>query len=142
MSGVGRLFAAYRSVPVRWRLGGGSAALTFVILASIAVVTGLLTDRQLSSSFHAQTSGALGTLSGKLNAVYAPAQGQVVCNFDLLSYAESDAAQIRFFSRSGRLLCSQAYDSIGAPANVPRFRPPRRYHPPRSTFVQGGYFVT
>lgn len=134
-------FRAYRGVPVRWRLGGGSAALTFVILASIAIVTGVLTDRQLSSSFHAQTQGALGTLSGKLNAAYEPAQRQVLCNFDLLSYAESDGAQIRFFSRTGKLFCSQAYDATGVPVNMPQFAPPRMHHSPRGTFVQHGYFI-
>ena len=30
-------FSAYKSLPIRWRLAGGSAALTFVILASFAV---------------------------------------------------------------------------------------------------------
>ena len=33
-------FSAYRSVPIRWRLAGGSAALTFVILAAFAAIVG------------------------------------------------------------------------------------------------------
>ncbi len=60
-------FDAYRRVPVRWRLGGGSAALTFVILAGVAGVTEVLTDRQLSNCVPTQqTAGALGRLTGEL----------------------------------------------------------------------------
>ncbi len=135
------LFGAYRRVPVRWRLGGGSAALTFVILASVAVVTDVLTDRQLSSSFHEQTGGAAGRLSGGLNAAYDPTSGQVVCGTDLVSFAGSDSAQIRFFSDAGKLLCSQAYNSNAVQVNEPRFRPPSGFKRPRPTFVQDGYYV-
>lgn len=136
------LFTAYRRVPVRWRLGGGSAALTFVILASVAIVTDVLTDRQLSSSFHDQTSGALGRLSGELNAGFNGSTNDIACNFDLIGYAESDDAQIRFFSDRGQLLCSQSVNAnTGAIENSPRFRPPSRYIPPRATSVQDGFYV-
>jgi len=40
-------FSAYRSVPIRWRLAGGSAALTFVILAAFAALVGVFTNNQL-----------------------------------------------------------------------------------------------
>jgi two-component system OmpR family sensor kinase len=139
-------FSAYRRVPVRWRLGGGSAALTFVILASVAGVTDVLTNTQLSSSFHAQTTGALGRLALELNAVTDPRSGQVNCQVgpagDLTSFAESDSAQIRFFSDHGKLLCSQAlapktYVNI----NSPYFHPPGRNNRPRTTSVQHGYYV-
>ena len=42
-------FSAYRSVPIRWRLAGGSAALTLVILAGFATIVGTLTNRQVRS---------------------------------------------------------------------------------------------
>jgi signal transduction histidine kinase len=136
------VFSAYRRVPVRWRLGGGSAALTFVILASVAIVTDVLTDRQLSSSFRAQTTGALGRLSGKLGVTYDASTGQVSCAADLVSYAASDDAQIRFFASNGKLLCSQAYDATDTTAiNSPHLAPPQRYAHPRQTFVQNGYYV-
>jgi signal transduction histidine kinase len=135
------VFGAYRRVPVRWRLGGGSAALTFVILASVAVVTDVLTDRQLSSSFHEQTGGALGRLAGGLNAAYDPTANQVTCGADLVTFAGSDSAQIRFFSDGGKLLCSQAYNSNAAQINDPRFRPPSSFKRPRPTFVQDGFYV-
>ena len=136
------IFGAYRRVPVRWRLGGGSAALTFVILASVAIVTGILTDRQLSSSFHEQTGGALGRLTPALNADYEAANNAVVCNADLVSLAYPDDAQIRFFSSSGQLLCSQAYNKAGTTqVNVPRFEPPKPSGRPHPTFVEDGFYV-
>jgi len=45
-------FSAYRRVPIRWRLAGGSAALTCVILASFAAIVGVLTDRQVRGQFN------------------------------------------------------------------------------------------
>ena len=48
LSGAGR---AYRRLPTRWRLAGGSAALTFVILCGFAVIVGLLTTRQIRIQF-------------------------------------------------------------------------------------------
>jgi signal transduction histidine kinase len=142
---ISSVFTAYRRVPVRWRLGGGSAALTFVILASVAIVTDVLTDRQLSSSFHEQTGGALGRLAGELKAAFDPTSNTVACVVgpagDLSSFAESDGAQIRFFSSRGALLCSQAYNQAGAEINAPRFRPPQAGSPPRQTFVQDGFYV-
>ncbi|MFL5817076.1 MAG: sensor histidine kinase [Conexibacter sp.] len=48
LSGAGR---AYRRLPTRWRLAGGSAALTFVILCGFAAIVGLLTTRQIRIQF-------------------------------------------------------------------------------------------
>jgi two-component system OmpR family sensor kinase len=44
--------SAYRSVPIRWRLAGGSAALTFVILCGFAGIVGVLTTRQVRGEFN------------------------------------------------------------------------------------------
>ncbi len=51
-------FSAYRRVPVRWRLAGGSAALTFVILAGFAAIVGVLTTRQVRSQFNDEVRSA------------------------------------------------------------------------------------
>ena len=39
--------SAYKRLPIRWRLAGGSAALTLVILCGFAVIVGVLTTRQI-----------------------------------------------------------------------------------------------
>jgi signal transduction histidine kinase len=45
-------FSAYRAVPIRWRLAGGSAVLTFIILAGFAGIVGALTTRQIRRQFN------------------------------------------------------------------------------------------
>jgi two-component system, OmpR family, sensor kinase len=49
-------YSAYRRLPIRWRLAGGSAALTLVILCGFAVVVGVLTTRRLSADFDRQVA--------------------------------------------------------------------------------------
>src|ERR1700759_3267970 len=60
-------YSAYRSVPIRWRLAGGSAALTFVILAGFAAIVGTLTNRQVRTQFNDQQSSAINRLYQELN---------------------------------------------------------------------------
>ncbi|MGA2012349.1 MAG: HAMP domain-containing sensor histidine kinase [Solirubrobacteraceae bacterium] len=60
-------YSAYRRLPIRWRLAGGSAALTFVILAGFAALVGTLTGRQVRVEFDEQQSKAIGQLSAELN---------------------------------------------------------------------------
>ena len=49
-------YSAYRRIPIRWRLAGGSAVLTLVILCGFAVLVGVLTTRQIRNDFHDQVS--------------------------------------------------------------------------------------
>jgi two-component system, OmpR family, sensor kinase len=94
-------FSAYRSVPVRWRLGGGSAALTFVILTAFAGVVDVLTDRQVVQSFQARVIQATDSLQTGL---------EPALNCDplyLKSFASADGAQIRIFNEQGKLVCTQ-----------------------------------
>ena len=46
--------SAYRRLPIRWRLAGGSAALTLVILCGFAAIVGVLTTRRIQSDFSRQ----------------------------------------------------------------------------------------
>jgi two-component system OmpR family sensor kinase len=55
--------SAYRRLPIRWRLAGGSAALTLVILCGFAAIVGVLTTRQLQSDFSRQVADAADELS-------------------------------------------------------------------------------
>ena len=55
-------YSAYRSVPIRWRLAGGSAALTLVILAGFAGIVGVLTNRQVRTQFNDQETSAVSQL--------------------------------------------------------------------------------
>jgi signal transduction histidine kinase len=57
---------ALRRVPIRWRLAGGSAALTLVILLGFAVVVGALTQRRLEATFDQQVDRAAEAVASKV----------------------------------------------------------------------------
>ena len=60
--------SAYRRLPIRWRLAGGSAVLTLVILCGFAVIVGVLTTQQIESDFNRQVAGAADELQRSLEA--------------------------------------------------------------------------
>ena len=88
-------YSAYRRVPVRWRLAGGSAALTLVILASFAAIVGVLTNRQVRTQFNDQQTAAADHLAGELkqrlrfDGTYFPQNARI----SLSDYAGADQAQ-------------------------------------------------
>jgi signal transduction histidine kinase len=53
-------------VPIRWRLAGGSAALTLVILCGFAAIVGVLTSRRIHADFDQQVASAADDLRSRL----------------------------------------------------------------------------
>ena len=107
-------FSAYRSLPIRWRLAGGSAALTFVILAAFAVLVGVFTTNQLRGQFNDQVDSAASQLRGELAPLTLLRNGGVDCdkNVSLPDYVSPEHAQIRIYGAEGflddeGLLCTQ-----------------------------------
>jgi two-component system, OmpR family, sensor kinase len=103
-------FSAYRRLPIRWRLAGGSAVLTFVILASFAGILGLLTMRQVVRQFNDEVGSAADQLQTELNRKLDYDDGVLNCDrwVHLSDYASPEQAQIRIFdSYTGELLCTQ-----------------------------------
>jgi two-component system OmpR family sensor kinase len=139
-------YSAYRRVPVRWRLAGGSAALTFVILASFAAIVGVLTNRQVRTQFNDSQGAAIGRLAGELGPELNFDGGQYLDQSKLLSltdFASGDRAQIRIFDNSdGILLATQegyAAPGLRLPAPGGLFADPP--YPTSGYFVQSGYRV-
>ena len=60
-------YSAYKRQPIRWRLAGGSAALTLVILLGFAVIVGTLTTRAIYKDFNRQVASAADRLQTRLN---------------------------------------------------------------------------
>jgi signal transduction histidine kinase len=103
-------FSAYRTIPVRWRLAGGSAALTFIILAAFAALVGVLTTKQVRGSFDNEVRSAADRLAGQLSIYWQPNGKQLDCanaSPDLSDFASAEHAQIRIYSADGTLLCFQ-----------------------------------
>jgi two-component system OmpR family sensor kinase len=137
-------YSAYRRVPVRWRLAGGSAALTLVILASFAAIVGVLTNRQVRTQFNDSQSAAIGRLKDELapelsySGLYLDASK---IQLSLTDFASGDRAQIRIFDDSdATLLATQdAYASTSVKLTPEQGLFPT---PPAQTsgyFVQSGY---
>jgi two-component system OmpR family sensor kinase len=59
-------YSAYKRQPIRWRLAGGSAALTLVILLGFAVIVGTLTTRAIYKDFNRQVATAADRLESRL----------------------------------------------------------------------------
>src|SRR3954462_12610655 len=57
--------SAYKRQPIRWRLAGGSAAVTLVILLGFAVIVGTLTTRAIYEDFDRQVSSAADRLQSQ-----------------------------------------------------------------------------
>jgi two-component system, OmpR family, sensor kinase len=105
-------FSAYRRVPIRWRLAGGSAALTLIILAGFAVIVGTLTSRQVRGQFNDEVRSAVDQLYTELNHNLRFVNATLNCNrttVHLSDYASAERAQIRIYdSADGSLLCTQS----------------------------------
>ena len=121
-------------MPVRWRLAGGSAALTFVILAAFAAVVGLVTTNQLRGQFDDQVVSAADQLRQNLSPLTWTVPGiQPACTkqVSLTDYVATEHAQIRIYSNDGygTLLCTQdevRIKNTKPPSQRPQFRPPNR----------------
>ncbi|MBV8956588.1 MAG: HAMP domain-containing histidine kinase [Solirubrobacterales bacterium] len=138
-------FSAYRSVPIRWRLAGGSAALTFVILAGFASIVGVLTTRQVRGQFNEEVAAAADQLQAELNHKLEFVGLRPSCDqtpVHLRDYASVEHAQIRIFD-GGELMCTQnelRSKGAKAPFNTSLFTDA----PPLSnrTFTESGYLAT
>ena len=129
--------SAYRRLPVRWRLGVGSAALTLVILAGFAAASDVLIERQVSNQFAAKMDSKLTRLPRALRIVVVDGRF-LSCDGNLFDFAFADNAQIRLFSRTGKVLCSYPTAArTGNPVNRPPFTVPTR----TATYRELGYRV-
>ncbi len=136
-------FSAYRRLPIRWRLAGGSAALTFVILAGFAAIVGVLTTRQVRGQFNDEVRSAADQLQRQLHLHLNRKTFALDCNrtVRLSDYASAEHAQIRIYNNDdGSLLCTQDQVVVkGArlPKAAPNFPAPHA----TGTFAELGYRV-
>jgi two-component system OmpR family sensor kinase len=120
-------FSAYRSVPIRWRLAGGSAALTFVILCGFAGIVGVLTTRQVRAQFDNEVRFQADELAQAVHLRWNESTLSLNCDQRVLrDYSNDNHAQIRIYDDTG-LECSQDHVVTSAtPQTGPHFSLPAK----------------
>jgi two-component system, OmpR family, sensor kinase len=110
-------YFAYRTVPVRWRLAGGSAALTFVILAAFATIVALFTNSQIRHQFNSDVDRVAKRLANA--PLLTPGARGLVCDMNVIRDYSANSAQIRVYD-VGRatIVCPRGPDT------EPNFPPP------------------
>ena len=114
--------SAYKRVPIRWRLAGGSAALTLVILCGFAAIVGVLTTKRIQQDFNEQVAEAADELAKQSELrVVLRSNGTTALRYDgpkLGTYAAAQrSAVVRVVTADNTLIRSSAKD-------VPYLAPP------------------
>jgi len=114
----GAIGRAYRRLPTRWRLAGGSAALTFVILCGFAVIVGLLTTRQIRIEFEGSVRDTANYLQSRAHVSYDLQTNTPRCG-RLGDLASGENAKVRVYllAQPAQLMCAYG----GAHALRPTF---------------------
>jgi signal transduction histidine kinase len=95
-----RLSASFDRLPIRVRLAGVSALLTFVILCAFAVAIGSLTVHRIRNDFNKEVADTANQLPSQLKITFNPVNGAFA--FAPLQYlASGDNAVIRIMSIAG-----------------------------------------
>jgi two-component system OmpR family sensor kinase len=144
--------SAYRRLPIRWRLAGGSAVLTLVILLGFAAIVGVLTTRRIESDFNRQIADAATDLQNTVRPrpVYDDNGFLRDYSFDRLDKNSPDLDTYVAASRKSAVIRLVALDGtvLKATENAPYLLPPRKttqdYHgyriESRPIELRGGVF--
>jgi len=109
-------YSAYRQLPIRWRLAGGSAALTLVILCGFAAIVGVLTTRQIHQDFSDDVARSADRLARQVQLRLYDFNGQPIVRPDrgsvsLQDFASSTGAAIRVITEDDTV----GYATPGSP---------------------------
>jgi two-component system OmpR family sensor kinase len=137
-------FSAYRRLPIRWRLAGGSTVLTFVILAAFAAIVDVKTTTYVRGNFDNEVTASSNKLHSGLKLSWDAATQSLDCGssaFHLREFASADGGEIRIFDAATRaLLCTQNL-VVGMGAHVPPLTPALRMPSRDGTYTELGYRV-
>jgi len=100
-----RVADAFDRLPIRARLAGVSALLTFVILFSFALVVGSLTVKRIRSDFNSQVAATAAELPGEMTFTYNPETGRlsIAPRLNVIASADSSAA-VKILTAPGALI--------------------------------------
>ena len=104
-----------RRLPIRWKLAGTSAALTFAILCAFGLVVGELTERRIRDDFNNQLRAAADDLRDKVDVAFS--NGRLLRfspNLDV--YGGAEHAVIRVLTPDGTVVrATKKAPNLGAP---------------------------
>jgi len=120
-----RVSASFDRLPIRVRLAGVSALLTFVILCAFAVAIGSFTVHRIRSDFNRQVSDTANELPTQLNIKVSPgaARHAITIQPALAAYAApADHAIVRIYTLGGSVIAQEPSKapSLGTPSLQPR----------------------
>jgi two-component system, OmpR family, sensor kinase len=120
-----RVSAAFDRLPIRTRLAGVSALLTFVILCAFAIGIGSFTVRRIRSDFNRQVTDTANQLPSQLDIKVAATSAHRVVTIDppLSAYAApADHAIVRIFTLGGTIIAQEPAKapSLGTPQVQPK----------------------
>jgi two-component system, OmpR family, sensor kinase len=111
--------SAHRRIPIRWRLAGGSALLTLIILCGFAVAVGALTSQRIHDDLEQDIKEAADRLRRDVKVIpISPGAFEIQLRPNLNTFvsAEEDAAARLVAPRSGRVLRATAQaEQLGPP---------------------------
>ena len=121
-------FSAPRQIPIRWRLAGGSALLTLVILCGFAGAVGGLTSQRLHEDFDREVSAAADLLQARIK-YNALVPGTEPNSYELdglsppLAYYDDGTTIVRIVLRDGLQLAGPLKPAgLHVPASVTLWR--------------------
>ncbi|HEY0515801.1 MAG TPA: HAMP domain-containing sensor histidine kinase [Solirubrobacteraceae bacterium] len=115
LDALARLTSAFDRLPIRVRLAGVSALLTFVILLAFALAIGSLTVHRIRSDFNRQVASTAEGLPAQMHVTFGP-EGKILTP---LSDFTANHAVVKILSLGFRVLDQ-------APAKAPAFGLPTR----------------
>jgi signal transduction histidine kinase len=110
--------SAHRRIPIRWRLAGGSALLTLIILCGFAVAVGALTSQRIYDDFEQDIKDAADQLREDVEVeAISPAQYKIRFRPNLDTFVSGDDAAARLIGlQSGTILrSSREAEHLGPP---------------------------
>jgi two-component system OmpR family sensor kinase len=118
---VERVSASFDRLPIRLRLAGVSALLTFVILCAFAVAIGSFTVHRIRADFNRQVKDTANELPTQLNIKVSPgnARRAVTITPALAAYAApADHAIVRIYTLGGTIISQEpaTAPSLGTPS--------------------------
>jgi signal transduction histidine kinase len=123
MRAARRISARFERLPIRVRLAGVSALLTFVILCAFALTIGWITVHRIRADFNRQVNDTADKLRSQLHiSLVAGVARRIAIEPPLSAFASpSEHAVIRIFTIGGRVITQQPAQapSLGEPKLLP-----------------------